>query len=1196
MNSKYEFLNDVDIRNTTELLHTPYHINSIKPNVLKDGNYWTGSKFKIQNYRNENSKYNFLCNFEGNFDTTNKFVEKTPLFETLSTNPTDYKIYFDTVNQKYVYFINKTNQGIIGSDLKIISQSQTSNYNTLLIKSNAYYWLYTTIKNGKTNTYKIRKIEKVVAFESKKNGWYSFMNMRTKLDNDYANDEYKNITDVPINNYLDNTTFVDNILEDAKIHQFKTWVSDVVVYFSITFFNENNEFCFLFNKNDTEIFSVKFNNLIYNTENIVSIDEYKSKKMLLNKDDLITHKNKIYRVPYTIDFKSNRKWIFKQYQIANFEQGKRQTKKTVFNSAVTEKYPFGVYFGVLQSDITSNPSENNTVLYNRSMVIDEGKSLSDFFGDNGDYNNEYFGDEKISVETDGVYYLNPKLVQIFINGVRIKNEFLTYTPDYSKFTYKPIEVTTADDVDTVITTSSIIPKYSTIQIHVMSKNANKKFVDGIEKTTIKIDDYFTLENQITCDNITGFTDSIIQDSDIVGDTSDNSLITKLVDKYNGIPNNRQILEMLWYYSPEFQKITIDTIGYDNTFANAITEIFNNELGVTFLNEEHEVFTDFKYLVQFNNNKYSIYVIANRGDKYVTINKSIDITSDNTFYQSISLFNELPSMTFVGGSSIANLSIKMLEIDGNIISNIIPNNDVDNSYIYIVKNKDNTIKFNQFDKDLSDNTIKFNQFDKDLSDYIKNKPNYTHIIDYTSESGNLKGFTLVSYGNVVKMYSMTNNNLTVTPIVENKNTIFEDYTKEYKIYKFDTGDGDRYYKREKYYFQEIKLENTIKKLDFDSTNLRDITLNDLTYSIKSRSKKRRTTKKSIKRISRDFILVPAIAVVIVKSTKKDENTIKTLPCLIKIRHSVNKNQDYSYWDSLIKSGYKSIKEIYMEDVIEGGTIGEGSLNYYLFSIYNLNSDVKKLRPYNINEKLHHNFKNDFYEALNEVENFIDNIENISVVKYSVKNKAKRKSIQFADNKLVASEDYNIPFEWDTVINDLGDFFTIKQSHTIVDITALYDEKIKFAVAHDYNLNINTKGKKLEYLSNDLRVVKTEYNLIIQNRNILDYTHNAIAYDIFIDECLINSTSIYATKRREFDNCILVDTTNETTDVLSDDRIVNVEKLFVIENTTAFNQIPLSLTKSDTIYILKENDNIIISNKSKNLKILNIYDDNQEMNYY
>jgi hypothetical protein len=440
--------------------------------------------------------------------------------------------------------------------------------------------------------------------------------------------------------------------------------------------------------------------------------------------------------------------------------------------------------------------------------------------------------------------------------------------------------------------------------------------------------------------------------------------------------------------------------------------------------------------------------------------------------------------------------------------------------------------------------------------------------------------------------------TLTEIVPPKNIIVNDNTKQYKIYKFNLGDGDKYWKREKYYFKEIKLPSTIKQLDFESTDLEVLTQSINNTKLKKKKSIRRSkTKIKPSDTMREFILVPAIAMVLVKSSDWTENEIKAMSCLIKIRYGVNNNQDYSYWDSLIKGGIKAIKDIYMEDVISASDKGESNLNYYLFSIYNINHNVKKMRPFNINKKLHPTETNSFYDVMSDMESFIDDIENLNLYHYTVKNKKVKKSIQMMTREVKLSNAMPPRWDWFGMPSDDNVFISHSVSFSLVDITLRYDDKVTFEVAHDYNFNVNLVGKKFEYQSNEFKTFYSNSKdyIIFSNREIYDNGWDTVCYTKLNDD---NFTSVsqpnHLIGRVQFENCICLDGAEDSNKITSADEIISLTENKIISNTTSFRQIPFKTYV--TMYVLKYNGKIRVSRRIlQGSEILGVYDSVQQINY-
>lgn len=440
---------------------------------------------------------------------------------------------------------------------------------------------------------------------------------------------------------------------------------------------------------------------------------------------------------------------------------------------------------------------------------------------------------------------------------------------------------------------------------------------------------------------------------------------------------------------------------------------------------------------------------------------------------------------------------------------------------------------------------------------------------------------VEFGKLELTNATTWNYIKIGNINDNDNIAFKRDTKEYKIYKISTGSGYRYFKREKYYFKEITLSEKQSEINIENTDLYNISKDKIVST--KRKIKGKISKIRQKDNSRDFVLVPAIAVVIVKSSSYKENVIKSMPCLLKMRYSVNENQDYSYWDSLSKGGFKSIKEIYMEDAVEGGSIGEGSLNYFLFSVYNINYNVKKLRPYNVNKRLHYKSQMEFFNTLSEIDDFINNIENLNLYVYSVKNKVKYKTIYQNVIKLVKDKNNIVNYTWgETVLNNS----ILLQGNRLscIDVTINYDLPVNIEVSQEYNLNI-IDSKIYDSVNNDFKFNITDNFIYMCNRNCLTNDWNTIAYRMFDDDYTLNSTEKYIDNFIEYKNALIDITVNK--------RAVqpNINKCVTLEN---MDSVQLQIPRNGVIYIGLQNEDVTITDTPTET-VINIYDNTTKYNY-
>lgn len=1177
----YKFLQNVSIKDDTELSNTVKHINSIQPNISKDSNIWNDIPFKFQRFVGTNKvATDFLCNFKGNIEVSgNNYIEKSDLFAESDTGDKFNQIVFDSLTQKYKVKISNTKTIILGSTAKIISYDYNSgeNWKSYLIEIDGAFYVW--IK--KVGVYYFYQIKNTKQFITSNDGMKVYHNDGKQIiPKDGTNWEQIPTTNLH-NEYLRETLFVPNILSEGLIREFKTWMKttsendDITFsfYFSVTFFDKNNTFNILFNKYDgttSDTFCVNYVKFVYSTEEILSYDEYKNKHLFLNKGDLIKYNGKTYKIPYTIDFKSNRRWYFKQLQLGNMNI---KSDKIGDNG--------GVYFGIIPGDISniSSVSASDVKLYGKTY-----KDISDKWSES--ILSELFGvDSTLSSED----------YQIFINGIQINNDYfikddsslIKYQPkDYQPKDYQPKDVkkTTNETQENL----SVIPKYSTIVIYRKSNTATEK---GDGDTTFD-SDYYGLENDIEIDNFLG---EIKGGIDVVTDGATLNMLKSLVG-LTRVDTSYETFKRLFETSDETSRITICANGNDKSMISAIKNDLTfgviNSI-ITDIDLINEVFTDFRYEIKFNADNFTFdFIYYNQIPRFYHLRHIID----NDFENSISKLNYSDTINF---NTVSYLGYENQTFSTNI-SNI-----KGGFFISINKNQYHMGLFNveHFHVIQPSQTL-LTQPNSILSfgsiDGLQEigKISHVEIVNYTRYK-----IDLILFGNKTMYYSgvILNNSIssyTLTEILPPKNIIVNDNTKQYKIYKFNLGDGDKYWKREKYYFKEIKLPSTIKQLDFESTDLEVLTQSINNTKLKKKKSIRRSkTKIKPSDTMREFILVPAIAMVLVKSSDWTENEIKAMPCLIKIRYGVNNNQDYSYWDSLIKGGTKAIKDIYMEDVISASDKGESNLNYYLFSIYNINHNVKKMRPFNINKKLHPIETNSFYDVMSGMETFIDDIENLNLYHYTVKNKQVKKSIEMLSRKVKLSNAMPPRWDWFGMPSDDNVFISHLVSFSLVDITLRYDDKVTFEVAHDYNFNVNLVGKKFEYQSNEFKTFYSDSKdyIVLSNREIYDNGWNTVCYTKLNDDNFIGSQTNHLIGRVEFENCICMDgTENNDTKITSADEILSLTENKIISNTTSFRQIPFKI--DGTMYVLKYNGKIRVSRKVlQGSEILGVYDSVQQMNY-
>ena len=457
------------------------------------------------------------------------------------------------------------------------------------------------------------------------------------------------------------------------------------------------------------------------------------------------------------------------------------------------------------------------------------------------------------------------------------------------------------------------------------------------------------------------------------------------------------------------------------------------------------------------------IISSNNDSSKNMSSIIMSNSYNDLYNHILVKNEDDNYFYIPAYTGTNLAYYMSEADRfpyitNNLKKIIFTNYLVN--ISISERVINNVEFITYEDRLYFNSITYDSY---------NDPQNPTILNQTRSE--IKLPTNITYDNEIKN------------------------TKVYRFKFVENGvERPKYFIRNQYYFQEIPLDKKNSEITLENNDPKLYNKKNLTYSR-----------------GQEFIYVPAIVVVFIRYKNEPENNeIKAVPGLVKIRYSAWIKQDYSFWDGLIGSGWKSIKDVYMEGVTDGQ-----DANVFIYSIYNPNCNVKKLRPQATNTQLDVFEQEDILECFEAVQRLADAPETFSFNHYVVKNKKKKVSAKRPQFQILDIDGVNTltKFKSGTDPLTLQVIKWFNNTISVVDIKYQQDDLLDVSVVQDYTINLYNDTKTINNFLNQFRINIVENKLIFSNTD-LDGKIESYVYDYFIDDSIPVENTAYYTAPTHF----------------------------------------------------------------------------------
>lgn len=570
---------------------------------------------------------------------------------------------------------------------------------------------------------------------------------------------------------------------------------------------------------------------------------------------------------------------------------------------------------------------------------------------------------------------------------------------------------------------------------------------------------------------------------------DNLVGTNIAGDVNPVLKTLVHTEYYPSYS-DYNKVDVIKDNLTNLTTN-IMELFKyKSVAGNIMNRVYNEF-DINYI-----NEYSTRLLVNEGSEGEIYYKIIDIylSSDITISK---LLNNDNSIFKIGQPADSTMNSSYLTLSNTLNERILTGS---NNY-FVIMNYEGYDLLNNY---LSTSTISFNYITNNLKKiiFIKNDVSYQTIEEITYERRLIEFITYEDrlYFNSISIlyfigcYESPNIlNQTRSEIKLPTNITYDNEMKNTKIYRFkfvEKGvEKPKYFIRTQYYFQEIPLDKKNSEVTIENNDPKLYNKKNLTYSR-----------------GQEFIYVPAIVVVFIRYKNEPENNeIKAVPGLVKIRYSAWIKQDYSFWDGLIGSGWKSIKDVYMEGVTDGQ-----DANVFIYSIYNPNCNVKKLRPQATNTQLDVFEQEDILECFEAVQRLADAPETFSFNHYVVKNKKKKVSAKRPQFQILDIDGVNTLTKFkpgtDPLILQVIKWFN--NTISVVDIKYQQDDLLDISISQDYNINLYNDTKTINNFLNQFKINIVENKLVFSNTD-LDGKIKSYVYDYFIDDSIpVENTDYYS----------------------------------------------------------------------------------------